>query len=214
MPLTKRRSLETIRLAFAFLAGSAAALFAFHAGAYRFLLLILALLGGFLYGLDVIPAPARLRSLRDLPGSKDIFCALGWAAVCTLLPAFSSNASAYIVVLTFFFIFIPVYIRSVLFDVRQMERDRFLGREVFPVVLGERSTVIVLVCASIVWVLLVVMMVVLGMVPALALVLLPLATALVVALLRGGRLSRFGGLYLEASADAGLAAICLPFFLT
>ncbi len=212
-PLTKRCRFETVRLVFAFLAGSAAAVVAFHAGTYRFLLLMLALVGGFLYGLDVIPAPARLRSLRDLPGSKDIFCALGWAAVCTLLPAFSSSASTYLVVLTFFFIFIPVYIRSVLFDVRQMERDRFLGREAFPVVLGERSTVIVLICASVVWGLLVVGMVALGMVPALALVLLFLAAVLVVALLRAGKLSRFGGLYLEASADAGLAAVCLPFLL-
>ena len=212
-PLTKRCRLETVRLVFAFLAGSAAAVVAFHAGTYRFLLLMLALVGGFLYGLDVIPAPARLRSLRDLPGSKDIFCAIGWAAVCTVLPAFASNASTYIVILTFFFIFIPVYIRSVLFDVRQMERDRFLGHEAFPVVLGERSTVIVLVCASIAWVLLVVMMVVLGAVPGVVLVLVPLAAALIVALLRGSRLSRFGGVYLEASTDAGLAVICLPFFL-
>ena len=213
-PLTRRQRHEVVRLALALLAGSAATVVAFHAGIYRFLLLLFALAGGFVYGLDVVPAPARLRSLRDLPGSKDIFCALGWAAVCTLLPAFSSSASTCVVVLTFFFIFIPVYIRSVLFDVRQMERDRFLGREAFPVVLGERSTVIVLVCASIVWVLLVVMMVVFGVVPPVVLVLVPLAAALIVALLRGGRLSRFGGLYLEASADAGLAAICLPFFFT
>ncbi|RKY16584.1 MAG: hypothetical protein DRP63_05165 [Planctomycetota bacterium] len=60
---------------------------------------------------------------------------------------------------------------------------------------------------------LVVGLVALGMVPALALVLLFLAAVLVVALLRAGKLSRFGGLYLEASADAGLAAVCLPFLL-
>jgi len=210
-PLTRVRGSDVLRLLLACVAGGLALYLGFLSSLERFFVVLVALVGGLLYGVEVIPTPGRLRSLRDLPGSKDIFCALGWAAVCALLPALSSSASVLLVVAAVAFVFLPVYIRSVLFDVRQLERDRFLGREAAPVVLGERSTVFVLALVAALWCGLVVVMVLSGAVGLVVLPLICLGLLFIVLLLVKRRIARFGGAYLEALTDAGLAALCLPF---
>lgn len=210
-PLTKGAPFERLRLLLAFAAGAAALCLAFHAGLWRFLLLLLALGGGLLYGVDFIPTPGKLRSLRDLPGSKDIFCALGWTGVCALLPAVQSDASLPLLATTLAFVFLPVYIRSILFDVRQIERDRFLGREASPVALGERPTVFVLLVSAVLWMVVVGVLIETGGLGWEAVWLWGLAMVFVLLVLMRGRLRRFGGVLFEAVTDTGLAAVCLPF---
>ncbi len=101
---------------------------------------------GSVYGMQVAPAAFRrltgFRSLRDIPASKDIFAAGGWAVLVAGLPAMSTwpnfNLDGFIY--AFVLVFVMVYIRSTLLDVGEIERDRAVGREATPFVLGKRRT--------------------------------------------------------------------------
>lgn len=113
-------------------------------------LVALALAVGSIYGLQVAPGALRrisgLRSLRDIPASKELFAAAGWAMLVVILPAISDwhrlPPVRFVAVLTL--VFILVYIRSTLLDIGGIERDRAVGREATPFVLGKRRTKFVL----------------------------------------------------------------------
>jgi len=80
------------------------------------------------------------RALADIPGSKDIFMALGWTAVTAILPLASqgfhlaspATAVAALLVLGL------VLLRSALQDFRHLQGDRLVGHETLPIALGER----------------------------------------------------------------------------
>jgi 4-hydroxy-3-methylbut-2-enyl diphosphate reductase len=106
---------------------------------------------GSLYGMQVAPAAFRkitgFRSLRDIPASKDLFAASGWAVLVAGVPAMSRwphipTANAAFV---FILVFVMVYVRSTLLDVGEIERDRAVGREATPFVLGKRRTKVLVV---------------------------------------------------------------------
>ena len=67
---------------------------------------------GSVYGMQVAPAAFRritgIRSLRDIPASKDIFAAAGWAVLVAGLPAMSGWPSMPFVELACVFSFVPV----------------------------------------------------------------------------------------------------------
>jgi 4-hydroxy-3-methylbut-2-enyl diphosphate reductase len=126
-------------------------------GVWAFCLMLLAASAGVIYRLELIPkrwAPAfRYRRLIDIPGSKDIFMALAWAAVLTVYPllgAARANGAGppfddlrhhlIRVGITFFFVFTLVLIRSVVFDLRDIQGDQIMGRETIPMVLGKEPT--------------------------------------------------------------------------
>jgi len=101
------------------------------------LLFFMSLLGG-LYNAPLLPGRGRFRSLKDLPGSKNISMALAWGTVTALIPPLSvpspfTPATA----VAFAFVFGLVFIRSVLSDILDIQGDRFMGRETIPVLIGE-----------------------------------------------------------------------------
>jgi len=104
--------------------------------------LILAIVAGLLYGVDILPARLVLRSLKDIPGSKEIFCAIGWASVASILPILAQEVYLAItkIIAAFALAFFPVYLRSLLLDVRQIEKDRLMGREATILALGSQAT--------------------------------------------------------------------------
>jgi (E)-4-hydroxy-3-methyl-but-2-enyl pyrophosphate reductase len=81
------------------------------------------------------------QALSDLPGSKDIFMAIGWTLVTVILPLAAqgwrgaSPASLVAALLVFGW----VLWRSALQDFRHLQGDRLVGRETLPIALGERS---------------------------------------------------------------------------
>ncbi len=209
-----RRNLALDRLRLASAAASGAAfLYLLHPfGVAPLVLGGVALGAGLLYGVDIIPAPRYFRSLRDIPGSKEIFCAVGWAFCAAVLPLIATGIPAdwYAVALIFAFVLLPVYVRSVLFDVRQLERDRFLGREATPFALGSRRTRRLLAVALLAW-LAVIFSPLVGLLPSRLLFLTPLP-ALVGALLVLQHKRRVpGDLTLETLIDALLVVSCVPF---
>jgi 4-hydroxy-3-methylbut-2-enyl diphosphate reductase len=112
--------------------------FAFHLGKVPFLLLFAMSALGILYNATIFPDGRRFRSLKDLPGSKNIAMALAWAFVAAELPRVASTLSLSPAAVTAFsFTFSMVFIRSVMSDTLDIQSDRLLGRETIPMLIGE-----------------------------------------------------------------------------
>ena len=118
---------------------------AFASGTAPFILLSVISLSGVLYNTRILPRGWRFRSLKDIPGSKNIATAIAWAAVAALLPWIEAGAKPAPGVLTaFLFIVGIVFIRSALSDILDIQSDRLIGRETLPVLIGEGKTLILL----------------------------------------------------------------------
>ncbi|MFH1708320.1 MAG: 4-hydroxy-3-methylbut-2-enyl diphosphate reductase [Planctomycetota bacterium] len=108
-------------------------------------ILALCSLPGALYPLPLVPARlARVipfRSLREIPGSKDIVIGLGWAFIIVLLPALGTAGTFTAAHLgAFTFIFLLVAARSVLYDILDIPGDRITGNDTIPILLGFQRT--------------------------------------------------------------------------
>ncbi len=129
-----------------FIALCASALFvalvlAYLDGPQTFLLLLFMSAAGGLYNVNLLPEGWRFRSLKDLPGSKNISMAVAWAASTALLPVLDNEP--YLqpsVIVSFLFVGGLVFTRSALSDVVDIQKDRFLGKETLPVVIGKERT--------------------------------------------------------------------------
>lgn len=114
---------------------------AFLAGPAPFIMLFLMSLSGVLYHMRVLPQEWRFRSLKDIPGSKNVSMALAWAAVAAVLPWIETKLSVSpALMVAFLFTFSMVFIRSALSDIMDIQSDRLIGRETIPVLIGEEKT--------------------------------------------------------------------------
>jgi 4-hydroxybenzoate polyprenyltransferase len=114
---------------------------AFLAGPAPFIMLILISLLGVLYHMRVLPDGWRFRSLKDLPGSKNVSMALAWAAVAAVLPRIEIHLSVSpALIMAILFTFSIVFMRSALSDIMDIQSDRLIGRETIPVLIGEEKT--------------------------------------------------------------------------
>jgi 4-hydroxy-3-methylbut-2-enyl diphosphate reductase len=114
---------------------------AFLAGPAPFILVFLMSLLGVLYHLRVLPQGWRFRSLKDIPGSKNVSMALAWAVVAAILPRIETTLTVSpALIVSFLFTFSIVFMRSALSDVMDIQSDRLIGRETIPVVIGEEKT--------------------------------------------------------------------------
>ncbi len=99
-----------------------------------------------LYPVRLVPVkkgavPAR--SLAEVPGSKDIFMAIGWAALTVALPVIDhlgrhrpSPATLAALVMVGGLVFV----RALLRDFRDIQADRLIGHDTLPIVLGPART--------------------------------------------------------------------------
>ncbi|MEW6360107.1 MAG: 4-hydroxy-3-methylbut-2-enyl diphosphate reductase [Planctomycetota bacterium] len=116
-----------------------------------FVLILIACTAGAFYRVRILPASLkqliRYESLKDIPGMKEVFTAGAWAAVTVVVPAFGYqeigiwHPGLYVVML---YAFSLALMRNVLFDVRDIQRDKIVGRETIPTVLGLGRTKILL----------------------------------------------------------------------
>jgi 4-hydroxy-3-methylbut-2-enyl diphosphate reductase len=126
-------------------------LFSVKIGLIPFLLLLLSSILGIFYSIKIIPLNLSrdhsFQRLKDIPASKDLFVALAWTMVTVLIPYFSTEEDIppLSTFTTFLFVFLLVYIRSVLFDIRDIQGDRIIGRETIPILIGKENTKIFLV---------------------------------------------------------------------
>lgn len=99
-----------------------------------------------LYPVKLLPVKkgvVPIRSLADVPGSKDIFMAIGWAALTVLLPMIDHLRRRDPVPATLAALFMVaglVFVRALLRDFRDIQADRLIGRETLPMLLGVAKT--------------------------------------------------------------------------
>ena len=117
----------------------------FFAGINAFVLLFLISALGALYNTQILPEDWRFRSFKDLPGSKNIFVAIAWAAVVAVLPQIETGlAITPGMIVAFLFTFGIVFVRSAISDILDIQSDRLIGRETIPVLIGKKPTQILL----------------------------------------------------------------------
>jgi (E)-4-hydroxy-3-methyl-but-2-enyl pyrophosphate reductase len=109
-----------------------------------FLLLAISALG-MIYNLRLLPGRPRSRfhyqKLKDLPGSKTLLVALAWGVVTSLLPPLAHEGRLLPATLVaFLFTSILVFVRSTLYDFKDIQGDLMVGKETIPIVLGMRKT--------------------------------------------------------------------------
>ena len=123
-------------------------------GFASFLLMLISVCLGIAYSVKIFPSyisrHIKYQRLKDIPASKDVFVALAWATVCVLVPASAKiwGGINFSIMASFVFVFLVSYIRSVLFDIRDIQGDRFVGRETIPILIGKEKTKIFLLAIS------------------------------------------------------------------
>jgi 4-hydroxy-3-methylbut-2-enyl diphosphate reductase len=116
----------------------------FLMGKKLFLLMLFATVAGSAYHVTIVPKIMRqllrYKNLKDIPASRDLFIALAWSTVLTFIPLAMSGAWSItpLVVVCFGWIFILAFLRSLIFDLRDIEGDRIMGRETLITIVGEK----------------------------------------------------------------------------
>jgi 4-hydroxy-3-methylbut-2-enyl diphosphate reductase len=116
---------------------------AFLINRHTFYLMLFACLAGSAYHITIVPEKLKkwfpYKSLKDIPASRDLFVALAWATILTFLPQTIRGglAVAPSTIAVFAVIFILSFLRSLIFDLRDIEGDRIMGRETLITIVGE-----------------------------------------------------------------------------
>jgi 4-hydroxy-3-methylbut-2-enyl diphosphate reductase len=132
---------------------------AFLINRQTFYLMLFAAAAGSVYHITLVPKGLRkifpYKSLKDIPSSRDIFVALAWATILAFLPRTIAGGTLKIAPATlaaFAVIFILGFMRSLIFDLRDIEGDRIMGRETLITIIGEtraRRALSVMILASV-----------------------------------------------------------------
>jgi len=122
-----------------------ALILAFNKSFTDFLILLIISTAGVLYSMRILPKSWLFQSLRDLPGSKNIFMSIAWGIAVSILPALDKknllNASR---IVSFLFIFGMVFVRSAMSDILEIQSDKLMGKETIPVFFGKTRTLTIL----------------------------------------------------------------------
>jgi 4-hydroxy-3-methylbut-2-enyl diphosphate reductase len=80
--------------------------------------------------------------LFDIPGSKNFLYAAAWSLVISVLPFIGEKISLLspAAVLSTILTFTVVFTGSVLFDLKDIQGDKFFGRETLPILIGKHKT--------------------------------------------------------------------------
>jgi (E)-4-hydroxy-3-methyl-but-2-enyl pyrophosphate reductase len=112
---------------------------------YLFYLVFFSILAGSVYHLTIIPKflrnITRYKSLKDIPMSRDLFVALSWAILITFIPQVMAGRIMFTLSTWFCFslFFVLAFLRSLIFDLRDIEGDRIMGRETLVTIIGEKK---------------------------------------------------------------------------
>ena len=122
-----------------------ALIISFSLGEIPFIFLLISIVGGILYNIRFMPLwlskKVGFKTVKEIPASKDIFMAVAWAVVSVLIPILSERMTASPQVLcVFMFILLLVFLRSVIYDIKDIEGDRIIGKETIPLLLGSNKT--------------------------------------------------------------------------
>jgi 4-hydroxybenzoate polyprenyltransferase len=80
------------------------------------------------------------RRIKDIPGSKTILIATAWGILTALLPSVAITGTInWINWLIFFWASGLVFVRTLFFDILDMQGDRLVGKETLAILLGEKN---------------------------------------------------------------------------
>jgi 4-hydroxybenzoate polyprenyltransferase len=99
--------------------------------------LIIPLFVGVSYSVRLMKTMPRL---KDFVGVKSIVVAFSWAFTSSLLPIVSYNIALEKVFVIFIYIFVQLFVNTVIFDVLDMKGDGRVGLKTIPIVLGVKKT--------------------------------------------------------------------------
>ncbi len=103
------------------------------------------LIGGGVYSIPLLPTRTGLIRLKEIPVMKSLIVAVAWAVPPALLPICHADLHADLsTAVVGVFYFSLVFINTVVFDMRDVEGDAISGVRTIPVILGMRTTKIVL----------------------------------------------------------------------
>lgn len=132
---------EPLYMTLAMMALVCALVFACMSGFWVFALIFTMLFFGVLYNIPLLPKSARFRSIREIPGSKNVCVAIAWGIVTTVVPRWL-DGPAWTPFMIFNFLFISglVFVRFTMADILDLQHDKFMGRETIPVIIGPEKT--------------------------------------------------------------------------
>lgn len=121
----------------------------YHLGVNVFFAMVGFSLLGIIYSVSIVPLSLRhlwrYSKIKDIPGSKTLSEALGWAVVITLLPLLEPFSMRWAtVIISFFVVLAMAYVRSAFFDIFRVQGDLIVGVETLPITLGEKRTITLL----------------------------------------------------------------------
>ena len=106
-------------------------------GVNAFLVVLTSLIASVAYSVKLSPSIPRL---KEIVGVKSIIVAFSWGLTGALLPACVQMVEPIKILLIFSFIFIQLFINTILCDIRDIEGDRASGLRTIPLVLGLSKT--------------------------------------------------------------------------
>jgi len=178
---------------------------AWRFGALTFGLTIVSYLLGLLYSVRIVPAAwqTRFRSLRDIPGSKDLFIAAAWTFSVVVLPLITLGVYPGITEFMLgIFVFVIVFSRTTLLAIGGIQSDKLIGQETIPVLIGRIKTVRLLNAANIALAVTIAVLAVVRVIPASWLILLAPVLYMLYCIGFLSRKSRFFTLYHQMMIDA------------
>jgi 4-hydroxy-3-methylbut-2-enyl diphosphate reductase len=141
---------------------------AFFAGTISFIIVAAAVLLGILFHVEMFSGlllhKIGVKSLHDIPASRDIFSTLALSTVIVLVPAFSgiTTGTTLQIVISFLITALLIFLRSILLHLVDIEEDRIVGRDTIPTYLGERTTVKIITYTTIAFVIMLFLLSILG----------------------------------------------------
>ena len=130
-------------LAVAVLSSFLSMAFAWREDMFVFMLITVSYLLAGLYSVRVVPAHwgFRFTSLRDIPGSKDLFIALAWTIALVALPAITYRTfPGPVILVAAAYVFVLVFTKATILALLGMQSDKLVGLETIPVLLGKGRT--------------------------------------------------------------------------
>jgi 4-hydroxybenzoate polyprenyltransferase len=106
-------------------------------GILAFFVLSAPVLIGVIYSVKISKSIPRL---KEIVGIKSLVVALSWALTGSLLPDSFQSAKLQIIAIVFFYIFIRVFVGTILCDVLDKKGDLASGVETIPIKLGRNKT--------------------------------------------------------------------------
>ncbi len=132
--------------ALAVVSGAAGLILAFGNNYFSFFMLAVMSILGLSYNRKFLPGftkTKKIKSIKDIPGSKTILIALAWGIVTSVLPAVSEPLNISVLPV-FFFSTGLVFARTAFFNILEMQGDRITGKETLPILLGEKKSMILI----------------------------------------------------------------------